>query len=540
MAKDSGFTQLYHHLLALHNDEVASLRKEIETLASRAISESQLSQKDAEHCEVKSEPRNENGQGGTPVVLADSRTMSTINLDLAAGDEDEGVIDVNELVDVDEASEKAEASQKRFHHISLSLPKVPTSRRTLGVFIYSPFFEIVMSVLIFVNGIVFALEAQYAGMEFGVEIAYYDKSFYPNWPGCPEAFVVIEWTLGLLFTIEVCLRLFASGPKFVKDCWNIMDAFIVAIWILGKAWEGVPINTQVLRMSRVVRLLRLLRLVRKIHQFDALYLITTAIRGVGEILGWTTAVLLLCQMLFALLMNQFLSSFYFNADAPDMDSQREVYEYFGTFSRSVLTLFEMTLANWPPVCRLLTENVSEWLMLFSLAHKLTMGLAVVGVMNGVLLQETFKVAQSDDVIMLRAKQKQMKVHSQKMNKLIGHADSSNDGTLDWDEFKAVIEDHDLKAWLSAQDFDVHDAKEVFELLDVHGTGALTTEQVVRGVAQYKGAARSLDLNRNMHHQGELLNRILVAVQRLHTPSMARQLSNDQQPSTMSPGLEWSI
>lgn len=36
-----------------------------------------------------------------------------------------------------------------------------------------------------------------------------------------------------------------------------------------------------------------------------------------------------------------------------------VYTYFGTFSRSLLTMFEITLANWPPVCRALTENVTE-------------------------------------------------------------------------------------------------------------------------------------------------------------------------------------
>eukprot|EP00971_Amphidinium_carterae_P103004 2038756-Amphidinium_carterae.1 len=33
------------------------------------------------------------------------------------------------------------------------------------------------------------------------------------------------------------------------------------------------------------------------------------------------------------------------------EARMAVYEYFGTFSRSLLSLFEMTLANWPPVAR---------------------------------------------------------------------------------------------------------------------------------------------------------------------------------------------
>eukprot|EP00971_Amphidinium_carterae_P042480 834930-Amphidinium_carterae.1 len=34
----------------------------------------------------------------------------------------------------------------------------------------------------------------------------------------------------------------------------------------------------------------------------------------------------------------------------------------------------MTLANWPPVCRLMSESWTEWWMLFALTHKLVIGL----------------------------------------------------------------------------------------------------------------------------------------------------------------------
>lgn len=44
-------------------------------------------------------------------------------------------------------------------------------------------------------------------------------------------------------------------------------------------------------------------------------------------------------------------------------------------------MFEITLANWPPVSRLLAENVSEWFMLFGVLHKLAIGFAVVSVVS---------------------------------------------------------------------------------------------------------------------------------------------------------------
>ena len=40
-------------------------------------------------------------------------------------------------------------------------------------------------------------------------------------------------------------------------------------------------------------------------------------------------------------------------------------------------------------------------MLLCILHKLVIGFAVVGVINGVFIQETFKVASSDNQIMMR-------------------------------------------------------------------------------------------------------------------------------------------
>ena len=56
-------------------------------------------------------------------------------------------------------------------------------------------------------------------------------------------------------------------------------------------------------------------------------------------------------------------------------------------------MFEITLGNWPPVARILQENVSEFYVAFSIIHKLVIGFAVIGVINGVFMQETFKVLQ---------------------------------------------------------------------------------------------------------------------------------------------------
>lgn len=57
-----------------------------------------------------------------------------------------------------------------------------------------------------------------------------------------------------------------------------------------------PCRGQILRLGRLFRLLRMLRLVRQMKEFDALFLMTTAIRSSFMVLGWTIILLFVCQM----------------------------------------------------------------------------------------------------------------------------------------------------------------------------------------------------------------------------------------------------
>lgn len=370
--------------------------------------------------------------------------------------------------------------------------------------------------MIFANAVVFALESQNTGMEFGY------NSFGGDYPGLFWAegdlfFEVLEIGFGIVFTMEVVLRLVVRKFLFFCGMWNWLDFIIVLVWIISKlAQDAMPVNSQVLRLARLIRLFRLLRLVRRIQQFDSLYLMSTAIRSSFGILGWTAALLFLIQMLFALVLNQLLYGFYFSEELLKRDNEELrdrfelVYTYFGTFSRSLLTMFEITLANWPPVCRALTENVTEWFMVFFLVHKVTMGFAVIGVINGVLMQETFKVASYDDTIMMRTKQKAMQNHIKKMQLLFEEADTSEDGKIDLDEFKEILADSELKAWLGAMELDIRDVSEAWELLqdDCNDrSGGLTAEQLVLGVARLQGTAKSLDLMKVIKEQNSIKHKM---------------------------------
>merc|ERR1739848_587239 len=129
------------------------------------------------------------------------------------------------------------------------------------------------------------------------------------------------------------------------------------------------------------------------------------------------------------------------------------------------------------------EHVTEWAMVVCLVHKLTIGFAVVGVINGVFIQETFKVAASDDDIMVRSKRKALSAHERKMKTLFSVLDMSNDGSVDLDEFLLIADSPVIKTWLAAMDLETDDLLTLFYYIDGDGSGQITMDELVKGVAK---------------------------------------------------------
>merc|ERR1711992_387778 len=92
----------------------------------------------------------------------------------------------------------------------------------------------------------------------------------------------------------------------------------------------------------------------------------------------------------------------------DPDKRRRVYRYYGTFSYTMVTMFEIHLANWSPACRVLVDEVSEWYGVFFIAYRCLAGFAVLNVINAVFIQQTMKVAANNMDIMIMQKNKQEK------------------------------------------------------------------------------------------------------------------------------------
>merc|ERR1711879_1033644 len=125
----------------------------------------------------------------------------------------------------------------------------------------------------------------------------------------------------------------------------------------------------------------------------------------------------------------------------------------------------------------------------------TFGFAVIAVINGCFIKETFKAVENDDLLMILSKEREKSNHNNKMMMLLEEGDDDGNGVLSVDEFCRICKTPEVNAWLGAQGLDASEASTLFNLLDVVADGKLTIEELVRGVKNLKGPARSLDFVR---------------------------------------------
>jgi len=231
--------------------------------------------------------------------------------------------------------------------------------------------------------------------------------------------------------------------------------------------------------------------VKTIQGFDALYLLTATLKSSVTALLWSAVLLFIIQLMSALILNQLLEAYYTNDSYP-LEDRQKVYKYFGTFIRAVYTVFELTLGNYAPIGRLLMDDVSEWYGILSVVHKCSIGFAVVSVIRGVFMHETFKVAATDDNIMMSQKKVAKDIHRMKMERLFAIVDADGSDSIEVDEFMEACKNPVLQTWLQAMDLDIRDAEDVFRLIQDE-QGQLTRARLSDEMSKLKGPARGLEM-----------------------------------------------
>jgi voltage-gated sodium channel len=125
-----------------------------------------------------------------------------------------------------------------------------------------------------------------------------------------------------VFVVEIALKLYARGPRFFRNGWNVFDFLIVGISLVPTSG---PFS--ILRALRILRVLRLLSTVKRLRMLvDSLL---QALPGIG----WSAALLLMMFYIFGVMGTELFGKAY--------------PQWFGTLGASMFTLFQvMTLESW--------------------------------------------------------------------------------------------------------------------------------------------------------------------------------------------------
>jgi voltage-gated sodium channel len=125
-----------------------------------------------------------------------------------------------------------------------------------------------------------------------------------------------------IFVVELVLKLYALGPRFVRSGWNLFDLAVVGI-SLAPAAEGMS----VLRALRILRVLRVISVAPSLRR---------VVEGLVRALPGMGSVVLLIGLIFYI--GAVMATKLFGAAYPD---------WFGHIGASAYTLFQiMTLESW--------------------------------------------------------------------------------------------------------------------------------------------------------------------------------------------------
>mmetsp|Transcript_61927 Transcript_61927/g.136145 ORF Transcript_61927/g.136145 Transcript_61927/m.136145 type:complete len:584 (-) Transcript_61927:9-1760(-) len=356
-------------------------------------------------------------------------------------------------------------------------------------------FELGLGLLIMINTVIMAMESQHEGLKAQrclEDPQNYDMQGSDLWPQGSATFEVLERVMMSLFTLDLLLRLAVLRRRFFRSAFNWIDVIIVVGGLLDWiAHARMVVDPKTARLFRLVRAARVLSLHRVFAMQDSLQLMLKAMTASFSTLFWALCVLVIIQCVAGMVVSQLLREFVLDESEPEA-ARLVIFEYYGTFSRSMITMFEISLANWSPPCRVLIENVGEVYGSVIVVYRCVIGFAVLHVIAAVFVSQTMKVTQEDNDIMICERKRAQISFERKLKKLFFQLDISGDGLVSWEEFKLTLSERpDLKTFMSALGIDPIDLEGTFKLLD-DGTGQLSVDEFIKGASRIRGHAKSID------------------------------------------------
>lgn len=370
------------------------------------------------------------------------------------------------------------------------------NRPRLQRLVHGKAFELASGALIMANIVLMACRMQYEGIEKGylLQTGEFTKPASETWSGAEQLFFIFNIGFNVLFCIELLLRIASDRLQSIYSGWIWFDGIIVGMSLID-LFGSLPLNPVMMRLIRLVRLMRLLKILRTMEVFHSLLLLLKAIAASWHAALWSFLLLLSIQLLAGLFLCQALADF-ISDESQDLQSRRDMYEYFGTFIRTQFTMFEITMANWVPCARDVFDHVGEFWALVIIVYRCLFCSAVVKVITALFITETYRVLADDDDLAKMKDQREKRVFARKARKIMAMIGRWHTGTLQKKHVDALLDDEEVADHITPLGFETQDLRTLFWLLE-NGTNEVELGHFLARMGKFKGAASKLEIAANM-------------------------------------------
>ena len=196
-----------------------------------------------------------------------------------------------------------------------------------------------------------------------------------SWPTINRVITTGDFVFSAIFAVDVTVRIVVLRCRFWRTVMNWIDAIVVATSSVQWFMPSLAIDAVYLRLIRLGKLARAFRMVTMSRSMDSLQLLLKCCASSVDMLFWSFCLLTFIQCIAGMILSALVRE-YLNDDTKPLVIRQQVWDYYGTFTRTFLTMFEILFANWGPPCRVLVDFVDEAFSLFFLVYRCMIGFAV--------------------------------------------------------------------------------------------------------------------------------------------------------------------
>jgi len=184
----------------------------------------------------------------------------------------------------------------------------------------------------------------------------------------------------------------------------------------------------------------------------------------------------------------------FQTDQETADLVTSLNTSFGSMYKSMCLLFEGISGggDWGDLAGGLKDVGEVPYICFALYVVFTT-LGVLNIVTGFFVEGTMQASASAKDEMLKVAHDKKSAMVELIGDLFHELDTDNSGLLSWEELEAHLYDEALQNYFCVLEMEQDEAKDLFRLLDIHGTGEVGIDDFVNGCLRIMGSPKNLDI-----------------------------------------------